>query len=291
MASNYQQNYVSPETQIITQPRRDHGLWDTLARAIRSTVPERENVDADGEVIASQPYQKAGFFRSLLGDRSNELNLAAGAGARDLSTARGLAEAQEGADVRGDERDVANKRGLMGFGNELGMKRDEFQGGIDRKNATWRSALGLNTESELLGRRHELGQRADEAEFDRRKQLQGLHAQDALDLAKTNFGYEKDLRGTPQLVDPARAPKPKPTIAEQMRELESLGNTSNAQPSTISADEPDIIPIDGAAPKREFSNGYNLPQVGTFNGALPIVDMIMKKLSTQRTNAPVLNAK
>ena len=116
MAANYQQGYTSPETEDILRgvpQQQDHGLWDVIGRAIHSLVPERPSDPAVGPPDAKQPFQQAGFFRTLLGDKSNELNLAARTGAQDRGIARGLATQQLGADIASENRGLANDSTLI----------------------------------------------------------------------------------------------------------------------------------------------------------------------------------
>lgn len=168
--ANYQENYFNPYMQKAPEPERDKGLWSVLARAIRSTVPERPNQSFDPNIPVggtNVPYVKPGFGRALLGDRGGDYNRAATLGGLDRGVSRRLADrqAQYHQGVLGQEQ--SNALGQIGeHGNQA--RQTLAQSGQQALQE-----IGANNEGALtrLVAGSDLGLYNDEAKFGNELQL------------------------------------------------------------------------------------------------------------------------
>ena len=133
---SYYQRMVAdnPYTTQTQQPTRDHGLWDVIGRAIRSTVPTRENKAFDKSRPVSDdnlPYEQPGFFRALAGDRGRDYNNDAMLRQHDLDTAdtlegKNFAGWKKGADYE-DTLEDDNIKQRQGFLEKMQNAREGFQ--------------------------------------------------------------------------------------------------------------------------------------------------------------------
>ena len=126
--SYYQENIADPYTLQSHEPGKDHGLWDVIGRAIRSTVPERTNPGFDKAQPVSDtntPYQKPGFFRALLGDKGRDYNTDAMLRQRDMDTADTMEGKNFGAWKKGT--DYENELELGSLEKQFKNSRDLHQ--------------------------------------------------------------------------------------------------------------------------------------------------------------------
>lgn len=158
------------------------GIGKLLGRGLSSVAPERANAGYDPAARVSDtnvPFQKAGFFRSLAGDRSNALNSAAKMRGVDIDQSSVAAEQEE-----------ARKLELM----------KEQQGFLDR-----RLQEKLGADARLASLKHNdqfiRDQDRDAAYMDRLRAKFNFDR----DSADHRFDNSKQLRSVPQALDPSTA--------------------------------------------------------------------------------------
>ena len=165
---------VSPARASIG-PTGSQGLPRRLVRTIVGDVAgERANPNFNPEVDNGElPYQKAGFFRSILGDTSNEANAAYANDLRQAALKRRYDTEMENM-RHSNAMDVAR----FNLGAQIAAEADARQRAADEQNA--RIALAQN-QAELQARlaQQEAAQRAQEAAANR----QFLTQRDAQQIA------------------------------------------------------------------------------------------------------------